>query len=462
MSKEKLPNFNLNFLENNSGEVPYINISNSKSNSSKNQNSKTSSNNNRIFLTHNNNSSSNSRKNQQNSSPNLIEKKIFQNYNQNQSSSEIFTFTDNSLNNQFCDTLLSLKNLSNASLSEDKKEVETQVKDCIDPKIATPKKRTNNNAANLINYRYKNKATQKVDNINGKNLMDYFQYMKVKVATEKKKKNRNPSVDNISNNTFKLNNKKLTNINKSWNKKNYGLSNIKKQPIKNINRDKSNSNIKANCKKEIKKKRANSNIKISSLKNLKNLFKLNSFDFENLLNKYFIPSKKNNINKKKLSFMNIHNKNINNNKNYIINFNNVNNNKKIKITPKSDSDKRKLSFSYLKIRESAQKNLFHDNKPKKNEEMNINQNINLIQKRFSARIIKKKQKYSSNLFDKNINNKNIFIKLKPINKDSIENKKNININKISNYNDIFKLTDKTNNKNTQYLNRGFNFKNIKK
>ena len=160
--------------------------------------------------------------------------------------------------------------------------------------------------------------------------------------------------------------------------------------------------------------------------------------------------------------MNIHNKNINNNKNYIKNFNNVNNNKKIKITPKSDSDKRKLSFSYLKIRESAQKNLFHDNKPKKNEEMNINQNINLIQKRFSARIIKKKQIYSSNLFDKNINNKNIFIKIKPINKESIENKKNININKICNYNDIFKLTDKTNNKNTQYLNRGFNFKNIKK
>ena len=94
--------------------------------------------------------------------------------------------------------------------------------------------------------------------------------------------------------------------------------------------------------------------------------------------------------------------------------------------------------------------------------MNINQNINLIQKRFSARIIKKKQIYSSNLFDKNINNKNIFIKIKPINKESIENKKNININKICNYNDIFKLTDKTNNKNTQYLNRGFNFKNIKK
>ena len=188
MSKEKFPNFNLNFLENNSGEVPFINISNSKSNSSKNQNSKTSSNNNRIFLTHNNNSSSNSIKNQQNSSPNLIEKKIFRNHNQNQSSSEIFTFADNSLNNQFCETLLNLKNLSNASLSENKKEVEIQVKDCIDPKIATPKKRTNNNAANLINYRNKNKATQIVDNINGKNLMDNFQYMKVKVATEEKKK----------------------------------------------------------------------------------------------------------------------------------------------------------------------------------------------------------------------------------------------------------------------------------
>ena len=456
MSKAQF-NLNLNFSENNSGEVPFITISNSKSNSSKNQNSKTSSNN-RISFTHNNNSSSNSRKNLQNSS--LIKKTIFLNYHQNQNSSKNLTFTDNSLNNKFCDTSLDLKNHSNISLSEDKKEIETQVKACIDPELATPKKRSDNNAANLINYKYKNKAIQKVDNINGKNLMVYFQYMYVDLVTEEKKKNRNPSVDNISNNTFKLKNKKLNNINKSWNKKNYTLLYLKKQPIKIINKDKSNSK-KKKCQKEIKKKRATSNLKLSSLKNFKNLIKLNSFDFENILNKYYNPPKKININNKNMPFMKFQNKNSNNNKNYIINFNNANIEKKMKITPKSDSYKRKLSFSYLKIREGAQKNLFHDNKPKKNEEININQNIYSIPKRLSARVINKKKIYSSNLFDKNINNKNIFIKINPINKDSIKNKNRININKTNNYNDFFKFIDKENNKNVHYQNKGF-FKKIKK
>ena len=162
-----------------------------------------------------------------------------------------------------------------------------------------------------------------------------------------------------------------------------------------------------------------------------------------------------------MPFMKFQNKNSNNNKNYIINFNNANIEKKMKITPKSDSYKRKLSVSYLKIRESAQKNLFHVNKPKKNEEININQNIYSIPKRLSARVINKKKIYSSNLFDKNINNKNIFIKINPINKDSIKNKNRININKTNNYNDFFKFTDKENNKNVHYPNKGF-FKKIKK
>ena len=119
-------NLNFNFSENNSGDVPYISISDSKSKSSKNQNSKTSSNYNRISLTQDNNSSSNSKKNQHNSSFNLTREKIFGNVNQNKSYSKILTFTNNSINNQFCDTSLNLNNHSNFSMSEDKKEIETE------------------------------------------------------------------------------------------------------------------------------------------------------------------------------------------------------------------------------------------------------------------------------------------------------------------------------------------------
>ena len=258
MNKENLPSLNLkfNFPNKYSGEVPFINISDSMSKSSKNQNSKTSSNN-KISLTQNNNSSSNSRKNQQNSSFNLIRKKIFGNGNQNKSSSEIIIFKDNSLNDQLFDTSLNLNNHSNFSISEDKKEIKTE-KDYVNPEFKTPKKSSNNNVANFSNYKYKDKAIQKIDNINGKNLMVFYQYMHVEdVTTEEKNNNRNPSVDNITSNTFKLNSKTNTNINKSWNKKNNKISNFKNQPIKIINNDNKSSSInKKIFKKKLKKKRA--------------------------------------------------------------------------------------------------------------------------------------------------------------------------------------------------------------
>ena len=129
--------------------------------------------------------------------------------------------------------------------------------------------------------------------------------------------------------------------------------------------------------------------------------------------------------------------------NYVKNNNDLNkintekkvNNKIIKKTPKSDSYNRKLSFSYLKKRESVLKNLFHDYKPKQNEDININ--TLPLQNKLSPKVIKEtKQTFSSNIFDKiiNNNNKNVFNKTKPIKKESIE--KRSNIKKINNYNNM--------------------------
>ena len=165
-------------------------------------------------------------------------------------------------------------------------------------------------------------------------------------------------------------------------------------------------------------------------------------DFEKLIN-IFKPKIINN----NIGFLNCQKMDIKNN-----NFNDINkiniekkvNSIKTKKTPKSDSYKRKLSSSYVKIRESAIKNLFHDNKPKPNEDININ-TIPLPSK-LSAKVIKEnKQTISSNFFDKIKNtNKNPFIKPKSIKKDSIENRNNIK--KINNYSDInsyfFKFKDK--------------------
>ena len=103
MTQENIPpNFNNSLKSYNSKEeVPFITISNSKSNSSKNPNSKTSSNNPKISLAQNNNSSSNSKTNRENSLFNIIRKKLalINNNNQDKKSFEIYTFTDSSLLN---------------------------------------------------------------------------------------------------------------------------------------------------------------------------------------------------------------------------------------------------------------------------------------------------------------------------------------------------------------------------
>ena len=460
-----LPNFNINLNDNHSGEeVPFITISNSKSNSSKNQNSKTSSNNNKISLTHNN-SSSNSKNNNQNSSSNIIRKKLSRN--NNNKSNQNSSFSDKYLIKPLFDTSFNnqLNNYSsNRSLSEDKKEIQTEIKDYKTNKIETPKKKIDNRALILTNNKYRNKAGKPV-NFEGKNLMDYFKNMSIEVENaEEKTKNRISSVENVSNKNFQLK-QNIININKSWNK-----NNIKIIPIKLIHKyDKDfsknkNQKIEKNYSEFTrgKKKRSTSNIKISSLKSYKN-----RFDFENLLNKYINKSKKTNINFDLINFQKFQDDKIN----YIkdIKTEKKLNIKKIKKTPKSDSYKKKLSCSYLKVRDNALKNLFHDKKQRQNEEININSIINSNKKRLSTKVIKeKKPTFSTNIFDKIQSNKNTLIKIKPIKKDIIENKNNINIKIINSHNEsnsyFYKFKDNKEllKKDKHYINKGFNLKNIKK
>ena len=126
---------------------------------------------------------------------------------------------------------------------------------------------------------------------------------------------------------------------------------------------------------------------------------------------------------------------INKNNNYMKDINIINIEKKmnfvkIKTKPKSDSYKRKLSASlFLKKRDNVNKiNLFNDYKPKQYEDINKNPIINP-----NKNINEQNQAKSNSIFDKILFNKG-FLKIKPIKKE-LENKNNINIKKINNYND---------------------------
>lgn len=467
MKNKKFPIFDLKNINNSEEETPFISISNSVSNSvnnsSKNQNSKSSSNNYKTSLTQNdknNNSSSNSKNNNNEhhhhkklSLINIIREKLSKNNNindnNNENSSE-FLYIENSLiNNNFFDKSfnnISNKLSSNHSLSEDKKESKIIIENKTENK--TPIKKQNYKKQFFEKTKYRKKAVLINNNYIGKNLMDEFKDITVSVKTEEKDKNRVSSADNISDNIL-TKKKNLINTNKSWIKIN--IENLPKNPIKirnnynnifsknKIKNEKNNNQINFVGKNS---KRSTSSLKVSSLKNFKNCFKLNNIDLENYLNKYMpkkISKKKNN----NIGFMNFQKVGIN--KNIINDLNKMNTNKKINLkkTPKSDSYKRKLSFSYLKIRESALKNLFHDYKPKKNEDLNIN--TLPLKNKLSPKVIKEtKQSISSNIFDKIINNKKIFIKNNPIKKGPNESKNNSK--KLNNYNDVnihfFKYTDK--------------------
>jgi len=426
MNKENQFGLNISFKNNHSGEeVPFINISNSKSNSSKNQNSKNSSNKqNKLFFLHNN-SSSNSHKNNQNLSFSLI------------------TFTENSLINMYDQSFNQLS--SNKSKSEDQKEIKTEIDNSKRVEIQTPpKKKQNSDDSSLVKSQKNKKAVLSIENIHGKNLMDYFQNIYVKVIEEQKDKSRTASVENIPSNTLQLE-KGIKKTNKSWNKKNSINVTMtqKNKNLENTNKNiinyKNNKNDKGFFSEIIKipksQKRSSSNIKNSSI---------NNEYLESLLSRYMnIPIQKK-IMKKNNPIIN----NYLNNKN-IFKTNKKPNLNKNKVTPKSDSYNDRLSLSHLKIRESAQKKLFHEFMPKQNNEVNLinNNNKNTYNHRvLSTKVIKKpNSKITSNIFDKIINNKNM-IKIKQIRPNNNENKRNIK--KINNCNEInslfFKFKEKMN------------------
>ena len=421
MNKENIPDFN-----NHSGEeVPYINISNSKSNSSKNQNSKTSSNKNKLSLTqNNNNSSSNSRNNNQDSSFKTIRKKTSRNTNKEEKSSANSFFRDNSFIQNKGDISFNI-NISNRVHSEDKKEKKIE---------RTPNKRYDKNNAILEKLKKKNKAVLSMDNIDGRNLNDFFEKMYVNVTTEDKNKNQVTSIENTQNNTIKLK-KSNVNTNKSWNKNSSTNSQIR--PVKIVNKynksfSKKNNEIKkinnnaSGCSKIMKNKLMSSANLTSLNNNFQNLFKMNNadIDFNDLLNKYR-PKKiiKKNLNFQKSSVNNSNNNNCNNNKNK------VNTEKrfsleKIKPTPKSDNYNRQFSLSYLKIRDSV-KNLFQDNKCKQNEKKSINKNVRRLSAKviknnkpiFSSTLLKDQKSKPENLFY-NILNSNTIIRIKPFKKET--------------------------------------------
>ena len=134
----------------------------------------------------------------------------------------------------------------------------------------------------------------------------------------------------------------------------------------------------------------------------------------------------------------------------------------MKKTPKSESYHREISNPYLKIRESASKNLFHDFQPKLSDEINLNKNSRNNKKRLSAKIIKNKNsKYELSDLYKMINKKNNIIKIKPFKKESTENK---NINIKENYSSSLKNESEKellqrNKKNKQPINIAYIFKN---
>ena len=136
----------------------------------------------------------------------------------------------------------------------------------------------------------------------------------------------------------------------------------------------------------------------------------------------------------KKNVYNINNKNIifkNSNFKNIVNTKKIKNVEKMKKTPKSESYHREISNPYLKIRESASKNLFHDFQPKLSDEINLNKNSRINKKRLSAKIIKNKNsKYELNDLCKMINKRNGVLKIKPIENESVVNE-NINVSEIN-------------------------------
>ena len=311
MNKEN--EFNINLSHNSYEDIPIISISNkSKSNSS--------SNNNKINKLTTKKKIDSLRRN------NKLKKA--------ENSHSLLNFTQNSVIPFYDKSFNEKNNLSMNNNSKSRSDKKGEI---------TPKKRYDKN--NILNEKLKNKKKDvlEVDNIHGKNLMEYFVKMRENISTEENNNNRVSSVGNKI--KYSLNIKNINiNINKSWNKNKYLFLNTRKT-ANIIQRKKSINNF-------------NNTTSIKNLQNLLSQFKIN-INLKSLINKYRPSLKDNKIKntdiksdvekEKKLSF------------------------EKIKPSPKSDYHKRKLSVSNLNLRETVMKNLFHENNNKKNNEIN---NIN--------------------------------------------------------------------------------------
>ena len=396
MNKEN--EFNLNLSYNSEDKVSIISISNkSKSNSSNNQKS----------LKRPKKLNKKIKSNQNSSSFSIYRKKIKKTNSKEQNSFSFYTYTQNS-NNKY-DELKDKK-----EKTEENKSISKKNKEKINLENETPKRKKEKINISLEKFEYKKKDLLTIDNINGKNLMDYFEKMSENISTKEKNKDRISSVGNKLKNSLILKNT-VINTNKSWNKNNYFFMTAQK-PLKIINKKKQN---KENNNSKIISKRKNQSINShnisSNIKNLQILLNKNNIniDLENLIDKY----RPNKILKKRINNNTISaDKTIDDNK---IKF------EKIKNTPKSDNNERTFSFSHLKSRETVKKNLFYDYNKINDEMTNINKYINKNERKQNEKIYDKNNIFNPQFFQLNKNN-NLIMNSKK--KESNENKNKQKIN----------------------------------
>ena len=378
MNKEN--EFNLNLSYNSEDKVSIISISNkSKSNSFHNPKSiKRPKKLNKKIIS-----------NQNSSSFSIHQKKNKKINSKEQNSFSFYTYTQNS-NNKF-DESKDKKEKKEENKSVSNKEEEKKIK----IENETPKKKREKNNIKIEKFEYKKKDLLTIDNINGKNLMDYFEKMSENITTEEKKKDRISSVENKLKESFKIKNT-VININKSWNKKSNNFYLPSKMLLKIINKKEKNSNLNFRIRKRYQS--INSHNTSTNIKNLQILLSQNNIniDLKNLIDKY----RPNKILKKRINNNTISaDKTMEDNK---LKF------EKIKQTLNSDSKKERFSFSHLKIRDSTIKNLFHENNNnniKINDEMtNINKYINKNERKPNEKIYEK-----SNFFNPQIKKKNTEI-----------------------------------------------------
>ena len=378
MNKEN--EFNLNLSYNSEDKVSIISISNkSKSDSFHNPKSiKRPKKLNKKIIS-----------NQNSSSFSIHQKKNKKINSKEQNSFSFYTYTQNS-NNKF-DESKDKKEKKEENKSVSNKEEEKKIK----IENETPKKKREKNNIKIEKFEYKKKDLLNIDNINGKNLMDYFEKMSENITTEEKKKDRISSVENKLKESFKIKNT-VININKSWNKKSNNFYLPSKMLLKIINKKEKNSNLNFRIRKRYQS--INSHNTSTNIKNLQILLSQNNIniDLKNLIDKY----RPNKILKKRINNNTISaDKTMEDNK---LKF------EKIKQTLNSNSKKERFSFSHLKIRDSTIKNLFHENNNnniKINDEMtNINKYINKNERKPNEKIYEK-----SNFFNPQIKKKNTEI-----------------------------------------------------